>query len=336
MSDQDRDFNVYGLGNALLDLQLHASEQDLEALKLAKGGMTLVDIDQRGRILDRFADERPHMASGGSVANTMIALSQLGGRGAFSCLVGDDAHGRHYRDEMEALGIKVHTEPVSGGATGTCVVLITPDAERTMSTTLGVSAEFGPEQVSEDLIARSEWIYIEGYLFSAEPGRAAVRRALELAERHDTQVALTFSDTFIVETFGEPLREAARRSDLIFANHLEARAYTGEQDEDRVFASVRDAAPNVIMTLHERGARADFGGQEHFFEPFKVQAVDETGAGDMFAGGILYAITNRHEIPEAGRLACFLASRVVAQLGPRLEADFAELLTQLESPMAAD
>ena len=336
MSDQARDYNVYGLGNALLDLQLHASEHDLATLGLSKGGMSLVDVEGLARILDHFSAASPHMASGGSVANTMIAISQLGGRGAFSCLVGDDAHGRHYRTEMEELGITVHTEPVPEGATGTCVVLITPDAERTMSTSLGVNADFGPENVSADLVACSDWVYIEGYLFSTEKGRAAVRRALELAQAAGTRVALTFSDSFIVESFGEPLRDAVRRADLVFANHIEARAFTEEEDEDEVFAKVRTAAPNVIMTLHERGARADFGGQEHFFEPFKVEAVDATGAGDMFAGGMLYGITNEHTVPEAGRLACFLASRVVSQLGPRLQADMGELLKELDTPMAAD
>lgn len=327
-----RDFNVYGLGNALLDLQLHAQGDDLKALGLEKSGMTLVDPEERGRILAHFDAEQPHRASGGSAANTMIAISQLGGKAAFSCLVGDDEHGRHYREEMEALGITVHTNPAPDRETGTCVVLITPDAERTMTTTLGVSADFGPENVSASLIARSEWVYIEGYLFATEPGRAAVERVLELAGEHGTKVAVTFSDTFIVDGFGDALRDAVGRADLIFANQLEARAYTRRQDEDQVFAAIRGVAPRVIMTLHERGARADFEGEEHFFAPFKVEAVDETGAGDMFAGGLLYGITNRHSVAESGRLASFLASRVVAQLGPRLQADLPGLVaTQLGS-----
>ena len=321
-----RDFNVYGLGNALLDLQLHAEEEDLRALELEKGAMILVDPERRRRILDRFRGEQPHRASGGSAANTMIAISQLGGKAAFSFLIGDDAHGRHYREEMEELGIRVHTNPARDRPTGTCVVLITPDAERTMTTTLGVSSDFGPENVGEDLIRGSEWVYIEGYLFSTESGRRAVERAIELAREHDTKVAVTFSDTFIVDGFGDALRGAVARADLIFTNHIEARAYTCKEDEDEVFASIRKVAPRVIMTMHERGARADFHGDEYFFDPFRVDAVDETGAGDMFAGGMLYGMTNDLSIVEAGRLASFLASRVVAQLGPRLTADARELV----------
>ncbi len=323
-----RDFDVYGLGNALLDLQVNVAEQDLDTFGLEKGGMTLIDTDQRRGILDHF--ENPHRASGGSAANTMIAISQLGGSAAFSFLVGDDAHGKHYTDEMEALGIAVHTAPVPDGATGTCVILITPDAERTMTTTLGVSAEFGPGNVSEELLARSEWIYVEGYLFSTESGQAAVRRAIEYAKLHDTRVAVTFSDAFIVEMFGEPLRSAVADADLIFANEVEARAFTGKDEEGEVFGALRGVAPSVIMTLHDRGARANFQGEDLFFDPFKVDAVDETGAGDMFAGGILYGITNNHTPPEAGRLASFLASRVVSQLGPRLQHDVRELVRSME------
>lgn len=323
------DFNVYGLGNALLDLQLHVEEEDLRALQLEKGGMILVDAEQRQRILDYFGDVHPHRASGGSAANTMIAISQLGGKAAFSCLIGDDSYGRHYREEMEALGITVHTDPARDRPTGTCVVLITPDAERTMTTTLGVSADFGPENVGEHLIRDSEWVYIEGYLFSTESGRRAVDVAIELARKHDTKVALTFSDTFIVNAFADALRAAVARADLIFTNHVEARAYTREEDEEDIFASIREVAPRVIMTLHERGARADFEGDEYFFDPFPVEAVDETGAGDVFAGGMLYGITNELSIAQAGRLASFLASRVVAQLGPRLRADVPELVATL-------
>ncbi len=327
----DREFNVYGLGNALLDLQVHAAEADLEALGIEKGGMTLVDTGQRQQILDHFGEATLHRASGGSVANTVITVSQLGGFAAFSGLLGDDAHGRHYREEMEAVGIEVRTATVPRGATGTSVILITPDAERTMTTTLGVSADFGPANVSEDVMRRSEWLYIEGYLFSTDSGRAAVRRAIELAKAHDVKVALTFSDAFVVREFGQALKEAVADAELVFANHVEAKEYTGKEDEDEVFRELRRVAPNVIVTLHERGARASFGDTEYFFEPFKVQPVDVTGAGDTFAGGLLYGITNDHTVAETGRLASFLASRVVAQLGPRLQADVRELVKELQS-----
>ena len=330
MTVTGREFNVYGLGNALLDLQLHIADEDLEALGLEKGGMTLVDTDRRHDILNHFGEEEPHRASGGSVANSMIAVSQLGGAAAFSGLVGGDANGRHYRQEMEALGITVHSEPVADGATGTCVILITSDAERTMTTTLGVSAEFGRSDVSEDLVRRSEWVYLEGYLFSTENGRQAVRRTIDLAKAHDTKVAVTFSDTFIIEAFGDTLQAAVADADLVFANHVEAAAYTGRDVEEDVFRDIRNVAPNVIVTMHERGARADFAGTEYFFDPFVVDAIDETGAGDVFAGGILYGITNNHTVPQAGRLASFLASRVVAQLGPRLQTDVKQLVASLE------
>ncbi|MCB0323795.1 MAG: adenosine kinase [Bdellovibrionales bacterium] len=319
-------FDVYGIGNAIMDLQLKVAEDDLERFELEKGAMRLVDVDQQQRLIEYFHGQALNQASGGSAANTMIALSQLGGRAAYGCLVGDDAFGKFYFSEMRDLAVELHTKPVQGKVTGTCVILVTPDAERTMNTHLGASADLSASDVSEELISQSKWLYVEGYLFTSEGGQGAVRRAVSLAKKHNVRVAVTFSDGFIVDVFGEPLRETVRQADLVFANLNEAQRYTGITDENKAFLALCDEAANVVMTMSERGARVRYDGQTEFIEATPVQAEDDTGAGDMFAGGFLYGVTHGLDGRQAGSLACFLAGKVVSQMGPRLQCDVRKLV----------
>ena len=326
----NRRFHVYGLGNAIMDLQLKAKDSDLEKLKLLKGGMKLVEPEDQKALLEHLHGYDIHQASGGSAANTMIAIAQLGGFVAYGCVVGDDLYGNFYLEEMEQLGVLLHTLPLPGRTTGTCVILVTPDAERTMNTHLGASVELDEEHVNEELIADSEWIYIEGYLFSQASGQRVVKRAIELAVKHKTKIAMTFSDGFIVDVFGGPLREAAQSADLVFANFTEASKFTGATNPDEVYSKFAASFPAAVMTMSEKGARVRFEGKDYLIPPFPTKAVDDTGAGDMFAGGFLYGLSEGMEPEEAGRLACYLASRVVSQLGPLLQCDVKELLSKKE------
>lgn len=321
VGDMAKKYDVYGVGNALVDLQVRASDSDLEYHSLRKGGMQLVDGAAQRKLTDYFDAQTLHRASGGSVANSVIAIAQLGGHTAYGCLVGDDTLGKFYHDEMADLGVHLHNAPMAHEPTGTSLILITPDAERTMNTNLGASALFGPEHVSEDAIRDARWLYIEGYLLSSETGRAAAKLAAAYARNHGTRIAVSFSDGFIVEVFGDALREVVESADLVFANKAEAQAYTGMQDEDEVFRALKNSAPGVVMTLHERGARLWYEGDEAEVPGVKTDAVDTTGAGDMFAGAFLYGITHGMGLRESGRLACFLASKVVSQVGPRILGD---------------
>ena len=318
-------FNVYGIGNAIMDLQLRASDDDLATLQLKKGGMQLVEAEEQAKILEYFDAASLHQASGGSAANTIIGLAQLGASVGYGCLVGDDLFGNFYRDEMSELGVHLDNEPVGKAITGTSLILITPDAERTMNTNLGVSAEFSADHISADSLCNSDWLYVEGYLFSSETGQQAVTRAIEIAKENGVSVAVSFSDGFIVDVFGDHLRAAVESADLLFANMAEAQAYTKGESEDEVFASFKAAAPTVIMTLHERGARVNMNGEELHIPAFPVDAVDTTGAGDMFAAGFLYGLTGGFSAQKSAELACFLASRVVSQLGPRIHGDLRDL-----------
>ncbi len=317
----ERKFDVYGIGNAIIDLQLRVSEDDIKSLRLEKAAMKLVESSEQDDLLRYFSGRELNKASGGSAANTMIGIAQLGGTVSYGCLVGGDGFGSFYLEEMRKLGVALHTTPRSGEVTGTSVILITPDAERTMNTHLGASSLFDEVDVSERMLAESSWLYIEGYLFSSPGGQRAVQRAIELAREYDVKVAITFSDGFIVDVFGEPLRNAVDQADLIFANLNESRRFTGGEDEEEVFAKLKEVVPSCVMTMSERGAIVFYDGKESKIDPFPVTAVDDTGAGDMFAGAFLFGITHGMNGAAAGKLACFLSSRVVSQLGPRLKSD---------------
>lgn len=319
-------YKVYGIGNAIVDIQFQVEESVIDDFKLKKGGMTLVDAKKQYSLIKTLSKLDYHEASGGSAANTMITLAQLGAPVSYSCVVGGDHFGTFYLKEMLSLKIALQTDPKRGEDTGTCLILITPDAERTMVTHLGATAGFDESDVNEEHLSRAEWLYVEGYLLSSPSGRAAVRHALKLAKGYDVKVALTFSDAFIVENFRDVLEEVVNASDLIFANYNEAKAFTGKQNKEEVFQALRSRVENVALTFGHEGARVYCRNEDREIAAYEVKAVDDTGAGDSFAGGFLYGITHGLSVAESGKLACFLASRVVSQLGPRLEMDLKQLV----------
>ncbi len=318
-----KDIDVYGIGNAIVDLQFKLEESELSELGLEKAGMKLVSSEEQQEILNKIKDKSVNTASGGSGANTIIALSQLGAKVAYGCLVGDDDFGNSYLRDMEKLGIEVGAK-VEAGSTGTCLVMITPDAERTMCTCLGVSAKFSKEHISEDLIKRSKWLYIEGYLLSSPVGMQAVLESIKLAKEHDTKIAVTFSDKFIVESFRENLDKVYDDADLFFANYSEASAYFGTDN----FGEISPGIEFGVVTNSEKGAIIVKKGDKTAVEPYPAAPVDDTGAGDIFAAGFLYGISKDYELLKSGRIACLLGSKVVSQLGPRLNQDLTKLIEE--------
>lgn len=315
-----REYCVYGLGNGIMDILVSAQDQELIDLKLNKGTMQLVSPEVQGRLLERFAARQPMLASGGSAANTVIALAQLGAKAAYACVLGDDQYGKFYSEEFSSLGIKLDLPLVKGGLTATCLILITPDAERTGNTCLGVSASLSPEHVNEQTLKSSEWLYIEGYLFAQpEGGQAAIEKAISIAKRHGVKVAITFSDTFIIDIFGEPLRKAVKQADLIFANKVEACAFSGLSDELSAFNALKAQVPNVVMTRGSAGALIKYGQMEDLkISAYNCKPVDLTGAGDMYAGAFLYGVSTGHSAEVSARSAAYLSMKVITQLGARL------------------
>ncbi|MBX7156192.1 MAG: adenosine kinase [Bacteriodetes bacterium] len=315
-----KDLHVVALGNALVDVEYQISNEELEQTGLRKGGMTLASADEQQALLQTLADKKGYMSSGGSAANSIIAFGQFGGRGAYKSVLGNDELGHFYANEFSELGLELFADKNSDHPTGTCVVLITPDAERTMQTSLGVNSLFDKHQLVEDSIKRAEWLYVEGYKFTDDKGAEAIEEAIFYAKKYDTKVAVTFSDTFIVMGFRDVLNKAAAEADLIFANEFEAKAYAETENMDEAFAMLASNMPNVAITLGDKGAKIKVGSSIVEIPSYPTTVINTNGAGDMFAGGFLYGITHGLTPEKAGKLASYASSKVVAQHGARLRA----------------
>jgi sugar/nucleoside kinase (ribokinase family) len=314
-----KDIQVTGLGNALVDLQYEVSEHELADLEFEKGMMTLVDIAKQKQVMAKFQDRMHHRCSGGSAANTIIAFAAFGGSAAYKTHLGSDLLGDYYFKEFQDLGIHLHAERVDSDPTGTCFVMITPDSERTMVTHLGATALHTKEHIDEDIIKRSEWLYVEGYKFSEHGSTEAVHHSVALCKEYNTKIALTFSDKFIIDVFRERLDFAVKNSDLIFCNDVEACAYTGLHSAKDAFDKLCQTVPNVCVTLGKDGSLVGWDGKVYEIPPYKVNLTDTTGAGDMYAAGFLYGIIDTRNAEIAGHLASYSASLIVSQLGARLD-----------------
>jgi sugar/nucleoside kinase (ribokinase family) len=314
-----KDLQLFGIGAAIVDIQLQIEHDEFQALGLQKGTMNLVDAHRQTELLKHFQQYEPNWCSGGSAANTVIGFAQFGGKAALGSMLGRDNMGMFYADEFKSLGIELHAPVVDGESTGTSLILITPDTERTMNTALAVNADYGAEHVPEEAIARAKWLYFEGFKFTEQKGIEAIERAVFFAKKHGTRVAISFSDTFVVNIFGDTLRRVLPDSDLIFANLSEAQAFTGAESPDDVFAElIRSCNNNVAMTLSGDGSRIWWNGETYIIPPSVATPVDATGAGDMYASGVLYGLANGFPPDIAGRFGSEAAARVISRLGARL------------------
>ncbi|MCX7699432.1 MAG: adenosine kinase [Gemmataceae bacterium] len=314
-----KEFHVCGLGNAIVDIFVEVSDEEFSGLGFHRGSMRLVDADEQRSLLTRFRDREPRLVSGGSVANSVIAVSQLGGEAAFIGCVGDDRYGLFYENEFEALGIDIGNPVIVGETTGTCVCLITPDAERTMRTCLGVSSHLAARHVDEDRIRKSHWLFIEGYVFAnPETGQGAIREALRLAKKHGTRVAMTCSEAFVPQAFADVFLEALDQTSLLFCNASEACAVTNSDDPVTAFERLKAMVPSCVVTDGANGAYVRHAGVEAHVPAYPCEPKDLTGAGDMFAGAFLYGITQGIPAHRAARAGCYLAMKVITQIGARL------------------
>lgn len=315
-------YAVYGVGNALVDIQARVSDEQLERLKFAKGMMTLVDDETQGRVLAEIDGLSVNRCAGGSAANTIIGVADFGGTAAYAGKVGNNALGEFFLADMRKMGVTIEVPPAEG-RTGTCVVLITPDAQRTMLTSLGVSATLGPGDVDEAEIRKAGYLYVEGYLFTGEATKAAALKSIELAKKNNVKVAFTVSDPFLIQHHRDEFLELIEGPvDLLFCNLEEARSLTGMHDAIEAAREIHRHAENVALTLGRNGSILMHDGEVIAIEGVTVEPVDTTGAGDMYAAGLLYGITSGMTWKQAGHLASHAAARIVTQLGARLENRF--------------
>jgi sugar/nucleoside kinase (ribokinase family) len=315
-------FDVYGVGNSLVDIQARISDETVARLGFQKGVMTLVDETTQRRVLGALEGVPLSRCAGGSAANTVIAVADFGGRAAYAGKVAADALGHFFLEDMRKIGVTIEVAAAEGDS-GTCVILITPDAQRTMLTHLGVSATLGPEDVGEADVRNARYVYVEGYLFGGEPTRSAALRTMELAKRNGVKVAFTVSDPFLISAHREEFwRLIEGPVDLLFCNLEEARSLTGKHDPIDCATEIHRHAENVALTLGRDGSILMHNGQVIPIEGVKARAIDTTGAGDMYAGALLYGITNGLSWKDAGHLASHAAARIVEQLGARLQRKF--------------
>lgn len=315
-------YDVYGIGNAIVDIVTEVDHDFFEQNNIEKGVMTLVDEKRQLELMKAIDMKKSKMSGGGSAGNTIVAVNQFGGRSFYSCLVAKDELGKFFLEDIRRNGVDTNLkyENCPQGHSGRCLVMTTPDAHRTMNTFLGVSSFLSPEHLDEDAIKNSEYVYLEGYLVASPKGLDALKAARKIAERNKVSIALTFSDPSMVKYFSTQMHEIVGASvDLLFCNDEEAMIYTGTNSINEAREKLKDVAKRFAITLGANGAMIFDGDTFINIEPYKVRAIDTNGAGDMFSGAFMYGITHSHSFAEAGKLASLASSRVVSQFGPRLE-----------------
>lgn len=319
---------VFGIGNALVDTLAFVPDDFVREHDLNKGSMTLVDPASQGRLLNALQHHELELRSGGSAANTMFAVVRSGGAAFYTGKVARDANGEFYREDLLRAGIHfdIHPANVTEGSTGTCLVLTTPDAERTMCTHLGVSTTLSATDIDRDRLASSQIVYLEGYLWDAEKPRAACQAAMETARSSSVQVAYTFSDAFCVDRFRADYARILRdHIDILFCNSAELLSFFQMDDFPAALTEMARQARLAFVTHGADGAYVLDNGKVEHVAGFPVDPVDSNGAGDAFAGGVLYALCAGHSPQKAARWGNFLAGKIVQVRGPRLEENVAHL-----------
>jgi sugar/nucleoside kinase (ribokinase family) len=313
-------YDVLGIGNAIVDVLAQADDALLRRHGLVKGTMRLVDAE---RALALYDEMGPGIEmSGGSAGNTMAGLASLGGRGAYVGKVRDDELGRVFAHDLRALGVRFDTMPLGEGpATARCLILVTPDAQRTMSTFLGAAVELGPEDVAPDLASAAAVTYLEGYLFDPPRAKAAFRKAADLAHAAGRKVSLTLSDPFCVDRHRADFRTLiAEQIDILFANEAELCALFETDDFAQALAAVRGQCDIAVLTRSAKGSVVVTEAATHSVPAEKVdRLVDTTGAGDLYASGFLYGLTHSGDLALCARLGSLCASEVITHFGARPE-----------------
>ena len=316
-------FDVVAIGNAIVDVLARADDALIEAEGLTKGSMRLIDAEEAERL---YAAMGPAVeVSGGSAANTLAGMAVLGERCAFIGQVADDQLGHVFTHDLRALGVAYETPALKEGApTARCLILVTPDGQRTMNTVLGASHLLDRAMIDEAWIADAEILYLEGYLWDPELSRAAMRRAIDVSRAAGRKVAFTLSDAFIIDRHGADFRALIAEGlfDILFANEIEIQALAETDDFEAAVAKIAPQVPLLVVTRGAHGAIALQGGTrtEVGAEPIE-QVVDTTGAGDLFAAGFLSGLAEGRSMRDCLTMGAVCAREIIAQVGPRAQTD---------------
>lgn len=320
------ELDVVGIGNALVDVISQASEDFLRTHGLTKGAMHLID---EARARDLYGAMGPGIAmSGGSAANTVVGVASFGGTAQYVGKVRDDQLGEVFQHDLRATGVGFGVPPaISGPPTGRCLILVTPDAQRTLNTFLGVSVHLGPEDVNPELIGRGRILYLEGYLFDPPRAQEAFRTAARHAHAAGRKVALTLSDPFCVDRHRAAfLYLVEHHIDILLANEAEVCSLYQVKDFDAALQAARAHCDIAALTRSEKGSVVVAGKEVHVIDAAPVKAVvDTTGAGDLYAAGFLLGLSRGLPLPVCGRLGSLAAAEVIAHVGARPQTPLAQL-----------
>ncbi|SNR38448.1 adenosine kinase [Puniceibacterium sediminis] len=328
-------YQVVGIGNAIVDVLTRSDDSFLEHMGITKGIMQLVERD-RAEVLYGAMEGRVQ-APGGSVANTLAGLGNLGLRTGFIGRVHDDALGQFYAAEMEKIGTTFANAPVAGGElpTSRSMIFVSPDGERSMNTYLGISAELGPDDVSEDVAAQAEIVFLEGYLFDKDKGKKAFIATARACRAAGGKAGIAISDPFCVERHrADFLKLIENELDYVIGNEAEIRALYQNDDLESDLAAVAAICPLVVCTRSGDGVSIMRDGVRTDVPVTKVVPVDATGAGDQFAAGFLYGLATGQDMETAGRMGCVAAAEVISHMGPRPEASLPDLFRGAGLPVA--
>ena len=318
--------DVFCIENPLVDLLVQVKDEFLEQMSLKKDHMMLVDESRYNYLIDNLEGYRMKAEPGGSGANTTLGIAQLGGSTAYCGKVGNDSYGRTYIEALEAAGVRSFVRD-NGDITGSTVILITPDAARTMNTFLGACQQLGPADIPLEELKQAKSLYITGYLWDTASQQEAASLALRTAGAEGVHVAMSLSDPFCVKRHRDDFRRILEGYvDLVFANQEEALELTGKETTQEAMHELRTWCNGAVITMGGRGAYVSMGEEHAYLDPYPVKAVDTTGAGDAFAAGFMYAHSQGHSLYQCGRLGSYFAAQVIQRIGPRLEGDVRALL----------
>jgi sugar/nucleoside kinase (ribokinase family) len=325
--DPSKTIDVTGIGNAIVDVIARAEDAFLDENGILKGAMNLIDADRAALLYDRMGPGVEQ--SGGSAGNTIAGIAALGGSAAYIGKVHDDQLGAVFRHDIRATGVRFDTPPTADGPpTARCLVMVTPDAQRSMNTYLGACVELGPEDVDEAVIAASRVVYLEGYLWDPPRAKEAFVKAAELTHKHGGLVSLSLSDPFCVDRHRAEFRDlVAGHVDILFANETEIVSLYETDGFDAALQVVRRDCRVAALTRGEKGSVVLDGDEVHVLDAEPVsRVVDTTGAGDLYASGFLFGLTQGMGLARAGRIAGIAAAEIISHFGARPEADLKALV----------
>ncbi len=313
-------YDLVGVGNALVDIEVRVDDAFIEKHQLNKGGMTLSTPDDQQQLLGALDGHSRKIVSGGSAANTVHGMAVLGAKTYYLGRVADDNFGKHYTEDMQDCSVGFPGPDGQTNGTGTCLILVTPDSERTMFTHLGISSQLHPENVDESIIRDAGMVYIEGYLWTGDETRAAAVKMADLARKQGIPVAFTLSDAFIVNTWKADIVDFIRwKVDILFCNLVEAQAMADTEDPEAAYNELKSMTELLFLTRGKDGAWAGKNDEPKVsVEAFPVKAVDTTGAGDLFAAGALYGLSQKRSLKESAIIGSYCAGEVVTHMGGRM------------------